>query len=267
MEHQTCTSFGINYMNEPTYAHELAHQWWGDMITCDSFHHIWLNEGFATYCEALWFENAYPPTTASDYQMSNNQYLGPGTVFVEDPQSQPIFDQGLSYKKGSWILHMLRHVVGDSIFFDISRTYYASPEHQYGTATTEEFQAISEQVSGMNLKKFFHQWIYEEYFPQYSFSWQWVQSGSEYNIALEIQQTQTNHIFWMPIDVTISTANGETTFVVWDSLQTQSFQLSVSSAPTKLEIDKNNWILKLIQEKYHRSHVRSRHLVGQWCII
>jgi streptogramin lyase len=143
---------------------------------------------------------------------------------------------------------MLRHVVGDSVFFDILKTYYASPEHQYGTATTEEFQAICEQIAGINLDKFFHQWIYEEYFPRYSFAWNWIQNGSEYNIELEIQQAQTNYIFWMPIDIAISTVSGETTFVVWDSLQTHLFQLSVSSEPIELYIDKHNWILKQLGE-------------------
>jgi len=246
MEHQTCTSFGI--WNEPTYAHELAHQWWGDMITCDSFHHIWLNEGFATYSQALWYEHAYPPYTSSEYQMANSLYFGPGTVYVENPENEAIFDRELSYRKASWVLHMLRHVVGDNTFFYILRTYYASPACRHGTATTEEFQAICEQVSGMDLEKFFHQWIYEEYFPRYSFSWTWVQNGSEYDIELELRQTQTNALFWMPVDVTVSTASGETTFVVWDSLQTQSFQLSVSSKPMDLEIDKNNWILKQIPD-------------------
>ena len=246
MEHQTCTSYAI--WEEWVFAHELAHQWWGDMITCDSFHHIWLNEGFATYCEALWFEYADAPTPASEYQMNNNLYLGPGTVFVEDPQSQTIFDYGLSYQKGSWVLHMLRHVVGDSVFFDILKTYYASPKHQYGTATTEEFQAISEQVSGMDLDKFFHQWIYEEYFPRYSYSWDWIENGSNYEIQLEIHQEQDDHIFWMPIDITVETVEGEATFVVWDSLQLQSFQFSVSAKPILVELDNDNWILKQVLE-------------------
>ena len=117
MEHQTCTSYGR--WSEGLFAHEIAHQWWGDMITCDSFHHIWLNEGFASYAEALWFEWMYPPFSASEYQMMYQLYLGPGTVYVEDPETETIFDSGLSYIKGSWILHMLRHVVGDSMFFNI----------------------------------------------------------------------------------------------------------------------------------------------------
>ncbi len=247
MEHQTCTSYGR--WNEALFAHEIAHQWWGDLITCDNFHDIWLNEGFASYSEALWFEYAYPPYTASEYQIMYQLYLGPGTVYVEHPETENIFDSGLSYVKGSWILHMLRHVVGDDNFFDILKAYYASPKLKYGSATTEQFQAVCEQVSGINLDKFFYQWMHKEFYPHYSYSWNWEQSGSDFNINLEIRQEQTNHIFWMPIDITVTTAAGETTFVVWDSLASQTFQLNVSSQPTDLELDKNNWILKLIPQE------------------
>ena len=176
-------------------------------------------------------------------------YLGPGTVYVEDPENENIFDSGLSYVKGSWILHMLRRVVGEDNFFDILKAYYASPKHKYGSATTEQFQAVCEQVSGINLDKFFYQWMHEEFYPHYSYSWNWTQSGSGFDINLEIRQEQTNHIFWMPIDITITTTTGETTFVVWDSLASQTFQLNVSSQPENLELDKNNWILKLIPEE------------------
>jgi hypothetical protein len=248
MEHQTCTSYGS--WSEILFAHEIAHQWWGDMITCDSFHHIWLNEGFASYSEALWYEYAYPPYTASEYQMMYQLYLGPGTIYVEHPEYENIFDSGLSYVKGSWVLHMLRHITGDDIFFDILKAYYASPEHKFGTATTENFQTICEQVSGINLDRFFHQWIYEEYFPHYSYSWDWVKNGSVYDIDLEIRQEQTNYIFWMPIDVTVTTTAGETTLVAWDSLATQSFHFTIPSEPVNVELDKNNWILKRMREDY-----------------
>ena len=248
MEHQTCSSFA--FWNEWVYAHELAHQWWGDLITCRDFHHIWLNEGFAEYSEALWYEHLYGPGAASYYQMNNELYYGEGTIYVEDLYDSVIFHYGRSYQKASWVLHMLRHVVGDEVFFDILKTYAASVKHRYGTATTEEFRDICEQVSGKNLEKFFHQWIYEEYYPQYSYLWQWAQNGSNYDIQLEIEQVQDNYIFWMPIDVYIKTVNGDTTFVVWDSLQTQNFQLSLSSEPLDIKLDKGNWILKqiLIQE-------------------
>ena len=247
MEHQTCSSFG--FWDQWVIVHELAHQWWGNLVTCDDFHNIWLNEGFATYSEALWYEHLNGPGTSSYYQMTANLFLGPGTIYVEDPQNENIFDGGLSYRKGSWVLHMLRHVVGENVFFDILQTYYESDKLQYGTATTEDFQEICEQVSGKNLKKFFHQWIFEEYYPQYAVSWNWEQNGSTYEIDLEIRQEQENFLFWMPIDVTVKTVQEEFTFVVWDSLELQNFQFSVSSEPISVVIDKNNWILKGVQEE------------------
>ena len=119
MEHQTCSSMGA--YSSSIIAHELAHQWWGDLITCQDFHHIWLNEGFATYSEALWLEyeqgiNAY------HRDMSYNIYKGPGTIYVEDTNNiSAIFSSNLSYRKGSWVLHMLRHVVGDKSFLKYSK--------------------------------------------------------------------------------------------------------------------------------------------------
>jgi hypothetical protein len=188
MEHQTCSSFG--FWNPWVIVHELAHQWWGDLITCVDYSHIWLNEGFATYCESLWYENLHGPGTASYYQMTTNLYLGEGTVIVEDPENDIIFDPGLSYSKGSWILHMLRHVVGDD----------------------------------------------------------WIQNEQNAEVHLQIEQKQENHLFWMPVDVTITTNEGEFTFVVWDSLESQNFQFEVPSEPLSLEIDRDNWILKTVQE-------------------
>jgi hypothetical protein len=144
---------------------------------------------------------------------------------------------------------MLRHVVGDVIFFEILKTYYSSEQHQFRNAKTEDFQKICEQVSGINLEKFFHQWVYEEYYPHYVVDWNWLQNGLGYEVQLEIKQDQDNYLFWMPIDVTIMTLDGERTFVVWDSLQSQTFVLEVTSEPLSVEIDKNNWILKDVQEK------------------
>jgi len=255
MEHQTCTSLGG--WGEYLIVHELAHQWWGDMVTCRDFHHIWLNEGFATYSEALYAEQI--KGIQSYHQNINaNKYYGPGTIYVYDTTDVGnIFHGGRSYDKASWVLHMLRHVVGDSTFFKILKTYYADSRFQYGTATTEDFRDICEQVSGMNLHPFFHQWIYEEYFPTYSYQWNWVKSGSQYIINLKIEQKQTNTVFQMPIDITITTANGDTTIVVYDSLWTQNFQLIVNAQPSSLSLDKDDWILKKVQNPTAVSDVSS----------
>jgi aminopeptidase N len=129
MEHQTITSLGG--WSEYLIAHELAHMWWGDMITCDSFHHIWLNEGFATYSEALWSEQVYG-VEQYHQDMAYAKYFGAGTIYVPDPNDfSRIFHSGLSYNKGSWVPHMLRHIVGDTTFFNILQTYYADVRFFY----------------------------------------------------------------------------------------------------------------------------------------
>jgi len=246
MEHQTLSSMVSR--NETTIAHELSHQWWGDYITCNDFHHIWLNEGFATYSEALYLEQKYG-REAFWREVESNKYFGGGTIYVTDASNvSNIFNYNRSYRKASWVLHMLRHVVGDDNFFGILKEYYHTSQLQYGTATTEDFRVVCEKVSGMNLEKFFHQWIYGEYFPTYSYAWIETQNGSDYDIQLQIDQLQTNQLFWMPIDVTVTTTAGETTFVVLDSLATQTFQLTVPAEPLRVELDRFNWILKQVKE-------------------
>ena len=243
MEHQTCTSLGG--WSEALIAHELAHQWWGDMITCRDFHHIWLNEGFATYSEALYWERKDGIVHYHE-DMAHNEYYGGGTIYVPDLSDVwRIFHGGLSYGKGAWVLHMLRHVVGDTTFFNILQAYYDSV-FQHGTAVTEDFQAVCEAVSGMALGWFFQEWIYGEYYPVYTYDWSSVEQNGSYTVDLTIEQVQTNTgVFTMPVDVTFVTHNGEETFVVFDSLQTQSFELTLSSKPIVVLLDKDDWILKI----------------------
>lgn len=246
MEHQTITSLG-GY-GEYLICHELAHMWWGDMITCETFNHIWLNEGFAVYSEALWAEDTYG---WSEYkqQMDYAKYLGSGTIYVPDLSDwNRIFDGDLTYNKASWVLHMLRGVVGDSSFFDILQTYYSS-QYQHGSCTTEEFRDLCEAVTGRDLDQFFHQWIYEEGFPYYHYTWSYQAIPASYEISLTIKQLQENEIFHMPIQVTITTAAGETTLVVEDSLATQQFTLVVEDEPLAVELDKEEWILRMISEE------------------
>ena len=243
MEHQTLTSLGGSW--EWVMAHELAHQWWGDMVTCRTFNHIWLNEGFATYAEALWAE-ARSGSSGYFSEMLAAKYFGGGTVYVADTTNvNRIFHTGLSYNKASWVLHMLRHVVGDSTFFDCLRTY--GQQYRFATATTEDFQAVCEQVSGMNLGWFFHEWIYEAYYPAYAYTWTAdTPDGRTYSISLTIDQQQTNYVFKMPVDVRVTTIAGDTTFVVWDSLATQTFTLAVDAPIVDVALDPDEWILRTV---------------------
>ncbi len=247
MEHQTCTSLGA--WSESLIAHELAHMWWGDMVTCRDFHHIWLNEGFATYAEALYWEQV---RGSSGYfnDMNATKYFGPGTIYVpSETDESRIFDSNLSYNKGSWVLHMLRHVVGDETFFDILHAYYDS-QYQYGTATTEDFRSVCEAVSGKELDWYFEEWIYGQYYPAYIYSWTLTPEGETHTVTVIIEQVQTNTgVFTMPVDVTFSASGREETRVVFNDQQTQSFEFDLDFAPTSVSLDKKGWILKSVGER------------------
>ena len=254
MEHQTISSMGS--FGQGIVSHELAHQWFGDKITCKDWQNIWLNEGFATYSEALYVEAAYGKIAYDNYinfEMGNPDQPGSaktaiGPIYVQDISDwRNIFNGARSYSKGSVVLHMLRKVVGDENFFNILKTYAAHPDLAYDVATTEDFQAICEEVSGQDLNYFFAQWIYGENYPKYSMSWSSNNLGNGfYSISTNlIQQTNTNPTFFtMPIDLKISTTTGDTTITVFNNLQNQTFELSVLGQPTQIQIDPENWILK-----------------------
>jgi aminopeptidase N len=242
MEHQTCTSIGA--FAEFIVAHELGHQWWGDLVTCRDFHHIWLNEGFATYMEAIWAESQGGPA-AYHADLAFNKYYGPGTVYVPDATNESrIFDSDLSYDKASWVLHMLRHVLGDATFFAAMLQYRAT--NAYGTATTETFRAACEAVSGRDLGKYFQQWVYGERYPVYRATWTSHAGSGGFDVALTLEQRQGWQLFTMPVDVRITTNAGPRDFTVPDSLASQSFTLHVDAEPTALDLDPDDWILKQV---------------------
>jgi aminopeptidase N len=252
MEHQTITSLGGSSL--PLIVHELAHQWWGDMITCRDFHHIWLNEGFATYAEAL-YDEAVNGKTAYFENMRYRRYLRDGTIYVPELSDwSRIFSAGLSYNKAAWVLHMLRHVVGDAAFFKTLKTYSAAPGLQHGTVVTEDFQKICEDVSGMKLDWFFAQWIYGEFYPVYYYQWATEQTRVDVfqlNLLIE-QQPIHEYQFKMPVDVRVRTATSDTTIVVWDSLDVQQFRFSFAEKPISVELDPENWILREAFERPNR---------------
>ncbi len=255
MEHQTMVALGDVTNSAGQYssgliAHELSHMWWGDMITCASFKDVWLNEGFATYSEAL-IREAVEGKEAYFEEMNFNAYKGQGTIYVPDTTDAfRIFNGNLSYAKASWVLHMLRKVTGDSSFFEIFKSWYADPLIQYSTATTADFQNIAEKVSGLKLEKFFQQWIYGEYFPKYSYGFKSQESGDQFIVTVFIDQIQDNTgLFWMPIDLQMISGTDTITYSILDSLQSQQFEFSLPFSPEIVELDPHNWILKETKAK------------------
>ena len=250
MEHQTITSIGGFW--EGVMAHELAHQWFGDKVTCKDWHHIWLNEGFATYSEAVYWEalqgeGSYNSFIADKMASAKNAQ---GTVWVQDISNvNSIFDYNRSYAKGAVILHMLRGITGDSTFFHILRAYLDDPDLAYNSATTEDFQADAESVYGQPLDYFFQEWIYGEHFPHYTATWSKTHlSGDLYRVNLNITQTMNNNplFFTMPVQIKINTALGDTTVTVFNNSQIQNFEIEVNGQPTSLVFDPNNYIMKQV---------------------
>lgn len=248
MEHQTVTSIG--FFSEEVIAHELTHQWFGDKITCRDWRHIWLNEGFATYGECLYKETKYGKNVYDQYVAikMDDAKKAAGSIFVQNPQSiNEIFNPYRSYAKGAVVLHMLRGILGDSLFFRTIKTYATDSNVAYKTATTAEFKSIVERVSGFSLSYFFDEWIYGENYPRYTINWSYAeQENNNYIVTFSVSQqpNTTPPFFIMPLEVKINTLSGDTTFVVLNNQMVQTFQFLVKGRPTSLTFDPDNKILK-----------------------
>ncbi len=157
MEHQTITTMNRHLQtDERVVVHELAHQWWGDLVTCATWSDIWLNESFATYSEALWAEIKGGKQALRTYMVNDLEhfYYGSWQGGLYDPEGQGfnLFDD-LVYSKGAWVLHTLRGVIGDSAFFRTLHAYRA--RHAGGNATSLQFQSVVDSVTGTSMSGFF----------------------------------------------------------------------------------------------------------------
>lgn len=195
MEHQTM-SFMVNFSFDLT-AHELAHQWFGDLVTCGSWNDLWLNEGFATYLTSVAYEYIYDKSTFRDKMRGTRADITAdpnGSVKPKDTSSvNQLFNGRLTYRKGAWLLHMLRVRLGDSLFFEGCR-HYLNSRKANGFATTEQFRLIMESVSGQNLEEFFKQWYEGDGFPYLKINWE--QRGSTLKVKIEQTPSNPSVPFW-----------------------------------------------------------------------
>lgn len=260
MEHQTCSFYNSTFYNDWVIAHETGHQWFGDMITCEDFHHVWINEGLASYTEPIFFERYYNSLqTYLDY-MQSQKYLGPGTVYVENLQTDDIFDNNLSYDKGSWIMHMLRGVLGDTVFFQVMRDYYNS-QYKYGSLTTEEFSSQVSGTVGSDMYWFFHEWVYGEGHPDYKISWECKPAASGYSLVYFIRQVQTGGTYFkMPIKTTFVTTGGSKDTVIWNQGGGEVYTLAFADSVTNIIFDPQEWILRTVVTEPFGLHITSRTL-------
>jgi len=213
MEHTTVSFMGS--FSRGLIAHELAHQWFGDKITCGSWKDIWLNEGFATFLTGLVSENLDGPEGHLDWKTSkiNSITSQPdGSVYLSDADTTSvsrIFSSRLTYNKGSMVLHMLRKKLGDEVFFQGVKNYLSHPDLAYAYAKTIDFIPIMEAAYGDSLTEFFEDWLYNEGYPSYDV--QWSANGTN-EIQLTLNQTQSHEsvdFFEAGVIVRLTGANGE----------------------------------------------------------
>jgi aminopeptidase N len=251
-EHQTLPSYGApritgDHKNDFILAHELAHQWFGNSISVKSWSDVWLNEGFATYGYALWRERHDGKTAYFQAMKKWDRADFAGSVFVEDPKDQDKLFSATTFYKGAWVLHMLRHVMGDKAFFRALRNYVRA--FSYRNAGTDDFKTACEKEYGHPLDWFFQEWIYRTGRPEYKYQWSVSRGGAKSVLMLTLDQTQTDTgTFRMPLDLVVTTSQGQKTFVIWDELKSQNFEFSLGEGVTQVTLDPDGWILKKLSQ-------------------
>ncbi len=262
MEHQTNTSYGAGLITgthdfDNILFHELAHQWFGDHVTPGTWRDIWLNEGFATYSEALMFEGAYgPPVLPIVMDIFRQVYFlfheGPDHAIWSPPDGH-LFCVA-EYYKASFILHMLRRELGETDFFAALRMHVA--EHAGGNVVTRDFQDTVEQVAGRDLSWFFDQWITGEGHPSFAYSWADVPATpdgggpgltstnprGDSGVELTIEQTQPWAPFAVPMDVRVFTAAGEVNETIWIDQRTTVATIATPAPADSIRLDPDAWV-------------------------
>ncbi len=245
MEHTTITfigGFGYELL-----AHELAHHWFGDQITCGSWHDIWLNEGFATYLSGLCYEHYTPTLYWKPFKIMRISYvtsLPDGSVYCGDTVNVPrIFDDRLSYAKGGMILNTLRWVIGDSAFYAGIKNYLNDPALAYGFALTSDLQQHLEIASGQSLTWYFNDWYYGQGFPSYTISWSQDASNA---VSFTVNQTQSDPsvpFFELPLPIRFKDATHDTIIRINNSFSGQPFSTQLSFHADSLIFDPDYWII------------------------
>ncbi len=231
-------------------AHELAHQWWGDLVTCRDWAHLWLNEGFASYAEALWDEHrdgadAY---AYNMFQKAAGAISGGKKRPVLDrryPTPMSMFDSR-AYPKGAWVLHMLRRRVGDDEFFKGVQQYGST--HRLQSAETADFRRTMERVTGRNLERFFYDWTERPGNPVLEVTTEYTPATQQARVV--VKQTQSGEPFHFPLTLLVN-RSGVTKPVVIEQDVTDkenTFLIPLPGTPTRVEVDPEQAVLAEIKE-------------------
>ena len=280
MEHTTATTHGFSLLLDkrasldvdlvPVVAHELAHQWFGDLLTCRDWSNGWLNEGFATYFEELWGE--YDLGTdhfkqsmldlKHNYLAEDADYRRPIVYHVYYDDGFELFDAHL-YEKGAWVLHMLRHQLGESAFKRAIHAYIS--RYREREVITADLERTFEDVTGRSLAQFFQQWVYSGGYPAFEVNYSW---DSEHDMA-KVKINQAQHIddltpcFVTPVDLAFTipasddaAKDDNTTEIRTISMQVmvgedgqveQTFYMPLEREPLMVRFDPDGWVLKTLK--------------------
>lgn len=244
MEHQTMSFMGS--FDYSLVAHELAHQWFGDQVTCGGWESLWVNEGFATYLTALCFEYLQPEEEFTQRLESMRAYVLSetfGSVYPIDTISlDKLFNQRLTYQKAALMIHMVRWKLGDSLFYQGIRNFLESSNFNYGFAITNDIKKSWEDVSGIDLTEFFEDWFYGEGYPIYDIVW--FQEKDDVSVILT--QTTSHHsvsFFDIPIPIKFSGSNRDSTLIFDPSSNFESFNFALPFEIESVEFDPDLWVL------------------------
>lgn len=221
-------------------AHEIAHQWFGNMATENNFAHLWLSEGFATYLATLYLGKTYGADSARSMLRTDRLQV----IDFTRSFNRPVVDSvspylellnANSYQKGGWILHMLNHLLGDSVFQKAVQTYYAT--YSGKNAETRDLQRVFENVSGKNLDQFFRQWLYTPGVPRLEMKWKYITDQQQ--LQLSIRQMQKS-VYEFPLELLIQTSSGKNQMETIQINQAQqNFSFSLTEKPSLITADPN----------------------------
>lgn len=243
-EHQT-NSFMAN-VGESLSAHELAHQWFGNKITCGSWQDIWLNEGFATHLASMFMEAKYPDSVIVWRKREITQITNDngGSVKVDDTLNVGrIFSSRLSYVKGSHLLYMLRFKLGDEAFFKAIKAYQNDPKLVHNFAKTADLKRNLEQSSCVQLDSFFRQWYEGQGHPSYNVQWAQIGNGT---VKIKLNQSSSHPsvgFFEMPLALKFKNVSKQKTVVVDNKFNGEIFVKDIGFIADSVLIDPDAWLI------------------------
>lgn len=249
MENQTMTTL-LNF-DFSLFTHEMAHQWFGDYVTCSTWQDIWLNEGFASYAEYLSLDK-FESHEAAQKWMNTAHFSAlhdsTGTIFVPKnmlSNELRIFSSSLTYKKGAALIHQLRYEINnDSLFFSILRSYLST--YKYSMASCKDFINITNKLTNIDFTDYFDQWYYGSGFPIFDVTWN--QHHNELNISIhEKSSGNAKNLFKMHMDVKINYEKGSDSSRIFIDKETTTLKFSVKKKVKSITLDPENWYLKRIE--------------------